>query len=70
MGVLVFGGLCWIGWQTDGWMDGQIGGWRTGHKLANMVFGVFAFVGFHCFWSSGGDRFGEGNLCSKHGVST
>jgi len=27
MGVLVFGGLCWIGWQTDGWVDGLVEGW-------------------------------------------
>ena len=27
MGVLVLDGLCWIGWQTGGWMDGLVEGW-------------------------------------------
>lgn len=65
MGVLVFGGLCWIGWQTDGWVGGGlVMGWQIWYSM------MFAFVGFHCFWGSGGAGLGRGNLCSKYGVST
>ena len=60
MGVLVFDGLCWIGWQIggwNGWMDGLA---ETGHGLANMVFGDVCLCGVLLFLGFRGDRFGEG----------
>jgi len=32
MGVLVFGGLHWIGWQTGRWIDGLVKGWSWAGK--------------------------------------
>ena len=47
------------GRQADGRMDGWVGGglvmgWRTWYSV------MFAFVGFHCFWGSGGQVWGGG----------
>ena len=58
MGVLILGGLCWVGWQTGGWMmggwagGGLVMGWRTSYSVM-FASGVPLFSGFP------GDRFGE-----------